>query len=120
MDALLLSSTYNFVKEKPVSLGMVVHAFNPSIREAEAGGFLSSRQPGVQSECQDSQGYTEKPCLEKPKKKKKKKKSTRPKRSKERSFVFCCSYYLFVFIVYVCVPHAHKYIRSSGTERPTM
>jgi hypothetical protein len=23
--------------------GMVVHAFNPSIQEAEAGGFLSSR-----------------------------------------------------------------------------
>jgi hypothetical protein len=29
--------------------------------------------PGLQSEFQDSQGYTEKPCLEKPKKKKKKK-----------------------------------------------
>jgi hypothetical protein len=27
-------------------------------------------QPGLQSEFQDSQGYTEKPCLEKPKKKK--------------------------------------------------
>jgi hypothetical protein len=33
-----------------------------STREAEAGGFL----------CSDRQGYTEKPCLEKPKKKKKK------------------------------------------------
>jgi hypothetical protein len=32
------------------------------------------RQPGLQSEFQDSQDYTEKPCLEKPKKKKKKKK----------------------------------------------
>jgi hypothetical protein len=31
-------------------------------------------QPGLQSEFQDSQGYTEKSCLEKPKKKKKKKK----------------------------------------------
>jgi hypothetical protein len=29
-------------------------------------------QPGLHSEFQDSQGYTEKPCLEKPKKKKKK------------------------------------------------
>jgi hypothetical protein len=27
-------------KEKP---GVVAHAFNPSTREAEAGGFLSSR-----------------------------------------------------------------------------
>ena len=52
--------------------GVVAHAFNPSTREAEAGGFLSSR-PAVQSEFQDSQGYTEKPCLEKPKKEKEKK-----------------------------------------------
>jgi hypothetical protein len=42
---------------------MVVHAFNPSTQEAEAGGSLSSGQPGLQSEFQDSQGYTEKPCL---------------------------------------------------------
>ena len=49
---------------------MVAHVFKPSTREAEAGGFLSSR-PGLQSEFQDSQGYTEKPCLEKPKEKKK-------------------------------------------------
>jgi hypothetical protein len=51
---------------------VVAHAFNPSTREAEAGGFLSSR-PAVQSEFQDSQGYTEKPCLKKPKKEKEKK-----------------------------------------------
>jgi hypothetical protein len=31
-------------------------------------------RPGLQSEFQDSQGYTEKLCLKKPKKKKKKKK----------------------------------------------
>jgi hypothetical protein len=48
--------------------GVVAHAFNPSTWEAEAGGFLSSRPPGLQSEFQDSQDYTEKPCLEKPKK----------------------------------------------------
>jgi hypothetical protein len=53
---------------------VVAHAFNPSTWEAEAGGFLSSRPACLQSEFQDSQGYTEKPCLEKPKKKKKKKK----------------------------------------------
>jgi hypothetical protein len=44
---------------------VVVHAFNPSTWKAEAGGFLSSSQPGLQSEFQDSEGYTEKPCLEK-------------------------------------------------------
>jgi hypothetical protein len=30
-------------KRIPISLGVVVHIFNPSTREAEAGGFLSSR-----------------------------------------------------------------------------
>jgi hypothetical protein len=45
---------------------VVVHTFNSSTWAAESGGFLSSRpqgQPGLQSEFQDSQGYTEKPCL---------------------------------------------------------
>ena len=50
--------------------GVVAHAFNPSTWEAEAGGFLCSR-PAWSTEFQDSQGYAEKPCLEKPKKKKK-------------------------------------------------
>jgi hypothetical protein len=31
------------VREYPSQLGVVAHAFNPSTREAEAGGFLSSR-----------------------------------------------------------------------------
>jgi hypothetical protein len=46
-------------------------AFNPIAQKAEAGRSLSSRQLGLQGEFQDSQGYTQKPCLEKPKKKKK-------------------------------------------------
>ena len=45
------------------SRAVVVHAFNPSTWEAEAGGFLSSRPAWSTSEFQDSQGYTEKPCL---------------------------------------------------------
>jgi hypothetical protein len=49
---------------------MVVHAFNPSTREA--GGFLSLRPAWSTNEFQVSQGYTEKPCLKKPKEKKKK------------------------------------------------
>ena len=52
-----------------VSQAVVAHAFNPSTREALAGGFLSSR-PAWSTEFQDSQGYTEKPCLEKPKRRK--------------------------------------------------
>jgi hypothetical protein len=47
---------------------VVAHAFNPRTWEAEAGRFLSSRQ------FQDSQGYIEKPCLEKQTKTEKKKK----------------------------------------------
>jgi hypothetical protein len=35
--------------------------------------FWVQGQPSLQSEFQDSQGYTEKPCLERPKKKKKQK-----------------------------------------------
>jgi hypothetical protein len=35
------SKIENFTKKKKP--GMVVHAFNPSTQEAEAGGFLSSR-----------------------------------------------------------------------------
>jgi hypothetical protein len=55
---------------------VVTHAFNPSTWEAEAGGFLSLGQPGLQSEFQDSQAYTEKPCLEKPQKQNKTKTQT--------------------------------------------
>jgi hypothetical protein len=44
-------------------LGVVAHAFNPSTFEAEAGGFQSSRPAWSTSEFQDSQGYTEKPCV---------------------------------------------------------
>jgi hypothetical protein len=50
---------------------MVVHTFDPSTWETEAGRFLSSRPVWSTDEFQDSQGYTEKPCLEKPRKKKK-------------------------------------------------
>ena len=53
---------------------MVALAFNPSTREAEAGDFWVRGQPGLQSEFQDSQDYTEKPCLKKTKNKKQKNK----------------------------------------------
>jgi hypothetical protein len=54
----------NFLcKKKRDWPGVVAHTFNPSTREA--GRFLSSRPAWSKSEFQDSQGYTEKPCLEK-------------------------------------------------------
>ena len=42
---------------------MVAHDCNPSTWEAEAGGFLSSRPAWSTEWVQDSQSYTEKPCL---------------------------------------------------------
>jgi hypothetical protein len=53
---------------------VVAHAFNPSTWEAEAGRFLSLRPAWSKSEFQDSQSYTEKPCLETNKKQKQKQK----------------------------------------------
>ena len=50
---------------------MVAHAFNPARADFWVWGL-----PGLQSEFQDSQGYTEKPYLEKPKKNIKKQKTS--------------------------------------------
>jgi hypothetical protein len=54
------------IKSGSSGWALVVHAFNPSTWEAEAGGFLSSRlawPTELQSEFQDSQDWTEKLCL---------------------------------------------------------
>jgi hypothetical protein len=51
--------------------GVVALAFNPSTQEAEQVDFWVQGQPGLQSEFQNSQGYTEKSCLEKQNEKKK-------------------------------------------------
>jgi hypothetical protein len=46
---------------------MVAHTFNPSTGEAKASESLWTwGRPDLQSEFQDSQGYTERPCHEKP------------------------------------------------------
>jgi hypothetical protein len=50
-----------------MSQAVVAHTFNPSTWEAEAVDFWVRGQPALQSEFQDSQGYTEKFCLKKPK-----------------------------------------------------
>jgi hypothetical protein len=39
----------------------------PALGRQRQADFWIQGQHGLQSECQDSQGYTEKPCLEKPK-----------------------------------------------------
>jgi hypothetical protein len=43
----------------------------PALRRQRQANFWVRGQPGLQSEFQDSQGYTEKPCLEKNKQTKK-------------------------------------------------
>jgi hypothetical protein len=42
----------------------------PALGRQRQADFWIRGQPGLQSEFQDSQGYTEKPCLEKKEKKK--------------------------------------------------
>jgi hypothetical protein len=45
----------------------------PALGRQRQADFRVSGQPGLQSESQDSQGYTEKPCLKKQKQKQKQK-----------------------------------------------
>jgi hypothetical protein len=47
----------------------------PALGRQRQADFWVWGQPGLQSEFQDSQGYTEKPCLEKKKKRKEKKRN---------------------------------------------
>lgn len=53
---------------------VIAQAFNPSIWKAEVGGSLGPGHSGLQSELQDRQSCTEKPCLEKQTKQKEKEK----------------------------------------------
>jgi hypothetical protein len=50
----------------------------PALKRQRQVDFRVQGQPGLQSEFQDSQGYTEKPCLKKPDLKKKTKLDTKP------------------------------------------
>ena len=47
-----------------IKCSWVVYTFNPSTREAETGRSLGLRLVWSTEEVPDSQGYTEKPCLE--------------------------------------------------------
>jgi hypothetical protein len=80
---------------------VVAHTFNRTTWETEAGRFLSLSQPGRQSEFQDSQGYTEKPCLKKSKTNKQTNKQTKPEII--RNYFISDSYSL----------HFSEYFRSS-------
>jgi hypothetical protein len=54
-------------------------ALIPALRRQRQVDFWIRGQPGLQSEFRDSQGYTEKPCLEKQTKTKKTKKQKQKK-----------------------------------------
>ena len=56
----------------------------PALWRQRQADFWVQGQPGVQSEVQDSQGYTEKPCLEKKQKNKTKKKKQNQKNKKKK------------------------------------
>ena len=83
--------------------GVVAHAFNPSTLKTEAV-FWVRGQPGLQSEFQDSQGYTKKPCL------KTKQNKTKQKQQKKALWKFSelwclisvfvvVSWYIYFFII---------------------
>jgi hypothetical protein len=59
----------------------------PALGRQRQADFWVRGQPGLQREFQDSQGYTEKPCLKKPKTNKQTKKSTKQKTKK--FYIFC-------------------------------
>jgi hypothetical protein len=59
-----LSCLYILATIKSASPGVVAHA---ALRRQRQANFWVQGQPGLQSEFQDSQGYTEKPCLKKQK-----------------------------------------------------
>jgi hypothetical protein len=50
-------------KERPMMLGMVSHACNPSSREAEAGGLRVQSQHGLHSKTPMSKEQINKNCL---------------------------------------------------------
>lgn len=60
---------------------MMVHTFNPSTQKPETGDLWVQGLPSLQSEFQDTQGYTEKPRLQKQTNKK-------PKNSSFPSYFF--------------------------------
>jgi hypothetical protein len=63
----------------------------PALGRQRQADFGVRGQPGLQSEFQDSQGYTEKPCLKKPTKteKKRKEKKRKEKKGKEKKKESC-------------------------------
>jgi hypothetical protein len=64
---------------------VVVHTFNPELEGQRQVDFWVWGQPGLQSEFQESQGYTERPCLKKKQNNNNKKKKSMSNTSKYQS-----------------------------------
>jgi hypothetical protein len=60
----------------------------PALGRQRQMDFCVRGQPGLQSELQDSQGYTEKFCLKKPKEKKKPTKKFRSQKLSSKTLIF--------------------------------
>ena len=63
----------------------MAHTFNPRTREKGSRISEFEASLGLQSECEDVQGYAQKPCLEKPRQKGKKEKRKTDRDRKRRS-----------------------------------
>jgi hypothetical protein len=61
----------------------------PALGRQRQVDFWVRGQPGLQSEFQDSQGYTEKPCLEKTKQNKTTKQNNKTKKNYKKFYVKC-------------------------------
>jgi hypothetical protein len=70
----------------------------PALGRQRQVDFWVQGQPSLQSEFQDSQGYTEKPCLEKPKNQKTNKKT--PK-TQFLSYTWKFNFHLYIFLLIV-------------------
>jgi hypothetical protein len=81
------------LREKRITAGHGGYLI-PTLGRQRQADFWVRGQPGLQSEFQDSQGYTEKPRLEKPKKEKKKKEKKKEKRITKESIVL-------IYVIYI-------------------
>ena len=88
---------------------MVARAFNPSptLERQRQADFWVQGQPGLHSEFQDSQNYTEKPCLEEKTNEQTKNKNKQPNKqtNKKTGFVLhVLVFFLHVWMFSTCLP----------------
>ena len=62
----LVSWTEQLLDSWSFQPGVVAHTFNPNTQKAEPGGSPILRSDSLQRKFQESQGYTEKACLQNP------------------------------------------------------